>query len=425
MKIYIRQNTDYFYPIRYVMKLMEKNKNYRFDYVDSSQNATLIWDHLDEKTQPISLSFYNDLYNNRSRLNHTICFQNSPSILCEKGQKDGIATIFYMVNCLQEISSLKDHFDQYGRFKYEFSYQSRFNNIEENLVQQEIDQFFEKFGLKGCPKKSTFFISHDIDTIYGSFLQDGLWALKKLKISVIFKLIINEVIKNPHWRNIDQILKINSEYDVRSTFFWLVNQGKGTRNIMNADYNLTKEEHLVNMVSKAGSFNGLHKSCSEMSIDEEQKKSNLNTSLNRYHFLNFQIDKAWKEISQSKLTLDCSLGFAERFGFRNSYGRSFQPFDFEENKPYNFIEAPLTIMDTTLRNYMKLPSEKIGDTIIDFYEKNMYNCIHSLLWHNTSFTDYKFGSQLKEYKKVITYFYENKIGIATPNDVVNDGHLDW
>ena len=179
MKIYIRQLTNYYYPIRYVIKLMEKNQSCRFDYVESAKDATLIWDHLDEKSQPISLSFYNDLKNNRSNLNHTICFRGSPFILCEKGKKDVIATIFYMVNCLQELSPQENDFDQYGRFKYKSSYQSRFNNIEENLVQEEIDHFFEDHGLKGTKKESTIFISHDIDTIYGSLFQDGLWALKK------------------------------------------------------------------------------------------------------------------------------------------------------------------------------------------------------------------------------------------------------
>jgi hypothetical protein len=404
---------------------MEKNQSCRFDYVESAKDATLIWDHLDEKSQPISLSFYNDLKNNRSNLNHTICFRGSPFILCEKGKKDVIATIFYMVNCLQELSPQENDFDQYGRFKYKSSYQSRFNNIEENLVQEEIDHFFEDHGLKGTKKESTIFISHDIDTIYGSLFQDGLWALKKMKPGLILKLIGNELIRNPHWKNIDRILKINSEYDIRSTFFWLVNQGKGTKNIMNADYNLKKEKQLVSMVSEAGSFNGLHKSCSEMSINEELHKGGIGTSFNRYHFLKFRTTQDWKEISESKLTLDCSMGFAERYGFRNSYGRSFQPFDPEKNEPFRFVETPLTIMDTTLRNYMKLPAEKIGEAIINFYEKNKYNCLHSLLWHNTSFTDYKFGSQLKEYKKVMTYFYENKIGITTPEEIINEGRLNW
>lgn len=425
MKVYIRPVTDYYYPILYVLKIMEINQNISFDFVESAENAAILWDHMDQRSQPIHLSFYETLYNHKYKLSHTSCFDSDPAIRNERGQKDVIATIFYMINCLQEFNPKLDDLDQFGRFKYESSYQSRFNNIEENLVQQEIDLFFKEHKINGTKKESVFFISHDVDTMYGSFMQDGLWALKKMKIGVILTLIINELIRNPHWRNIDKILRINNEYDIRSTFFWLVNQGEGTRSIKNADYDIQKEQRLIKLINKSGFFYGLHKSCSEMSIDEELKKVNLNTLYNRYHFLNFSTCKDWRKISDSRIELDCSLGFAERYGFRNSYGKSFQPFDCEKNKPFNFIETPLTLMDTTFHRYMKLPTNKIGDIIINFYEKNKYNCHHSLLWHNTSFTDYKYGPLLREYKKVAKYLYENKIKLATPEMIIDECRLNW
>jgi hypothetical protein len=62
------------------------------------------------------------------------------------------------------------------------------------------------------------------------------------------------------------------------------------------------------------------------------------------------------------------LGFAEHYGFRNSYGKAFQPFDISSNKPFDFVEAPLNFMDTTFHQYIKMPSSKIGDIIIEFYE---------------------------------------------------------
>ena len=55
-----------------------------------------------------------------------------------------------------------------------------------------------------------------------------------MKVGVILNLILFELTRRPHWRNIDKIIKINNEHDVRSTFFWLVNKGKGTLNVQNA-----------------------------------------------------------------------------------------------------------------------------------------------------------------------------------------------
>jgi len=425
MKVYIRPGTAYYYPTLYVLKIIEKNQSLRFDYVESVGNDTIIWDHLDQRSQPICLSFYDTLKNHQYKLLNTSYFDPASAFRNENSQKDVIATIFYMINCLQEFNPKQEDLDRFGRFKYESSYQSRFNNIEENLVQKEIDFFIKELKLKGTNRKSTIFISHDIDSLYGSLKQDGFWALKKMKPGVILTLISNELIGNPHWKNIDKILKINNEYDIRSTFFWLVNQGKGTSNIKNADYHIKKEEPFIKLINESGSFCGLHKSCSEMSINEELEKGNLNTIYNRYHFLKFSTYQDWRKISDSNIQLDCSLGFAERYGFRNSYGKSFQPFDLGKNQPFNFIETPLTLMDTTFHRYMKLPIDKIGDIIVNFYEKNRYNCHHSVLWHNSSFTNYKYGPFLKEYKKVMEYLYENKIGVITPEMIINECRLNW
>jgi DNA polymerase III delta prime subunit len=179
------------------------------------------------------------------------------------------------------------------------------------------------------------------------------------------------------------------------------------------------------MIERNGFVNGLHKSCTGQNFDKELQKSNLNTTFNRYHFLKFLPHKDWKKISDSAITFDASLGFAERYGFRNSYGKAFQPYNITEKKPYDFVEAPLNFMDGTFHKYMKINPTKTADTIIDFFEKNQNNCLFSLLWHNTYFTEYKYNSFLQEYKKVIAYLYENKINIMTPQDIVSKFKITW
>ena len=119
------------------------------------------------------------------------------------------------------------------------------------------------------------------------------------------------------------------------------------------------------------------------------------------------------------------MGFAEHYGFRNSYGKAFQPFDIKNNKPYDFIEAPLNFMDGTFHKYMKIPANKIGNIIIDFFENNPINCDFSLLWHNTYFTNYKYNTFIKEYKKVLAYIYEKKISYLTPNELIEQNKLEW
>ena len=425
MNVYIRKGTNYYNPVKYVLKIIEKNRNIRFSFLDTVEKAQIIWDHDNNNSENFNLDFYNQLANNSHALKHDIVFANSAIISDVKGNVDFITTIFYLINCLQEIDPTENELDDFGRFKYTSSYQAKFGNIEENIVEKLIDSFCEKHQINGEKKKSRFFISHDIDTIYGSFLQDGFWALKNMKIGVILNLIAFELSRKPHWRNIDKIININNEYDLKTTFFWLVNNGEGTRGIRNADYKLRKETDLLKLVEQSNNTNGLHKSCSDMSIGDELKKGELNTPYNRYHFLNFQSHTDWRKISESKLNLDCSLGFAEHYGFRNSYGKAFQPFDVSTDKPFDFVEAPLHFMDGTFHKYMKMPSNSIGDTVIDFYEKNDKNCDLSLLWHNTYFTNFKYNSFIDEYKKIASFIYESKIEFITPKELVEENKIEW
>jgi len=425
MNVYVRKNTSYYYPIIYVIKIIEKNRNIKFTLIDSVENAKIIWDDKNDNSEVIALDFYNSLSNNLSALNHEKLFSSSPKITCQNNNKDLIATIFYLINCLQEIQPNDEDLDELGRYKYSASCQSRFNIINENLVEKLIDEFCAKHSISGRKNDSVFFVSHDIDNIYGSLLEDGFWALKRMKIGAILNLIIFEITKNPHWRNIDRIIKINNTHDIKSTFFWLVNHGISKNGINNADYKLNEVRDLVDNIEKSNNVNGLHKSSYEMSIDEELIKGNLNTKCNRYHYLKFLPHKDWKKISNSSLNFDASLGFSEQCGFRNSYGKSFQPFDISENKPYDFIESPLHFMDRTFHKYMKTPTDQIGDIIIDMFEKNEKNCDFSLLWHNNYFTDYKYNSFIKEYKKIITFIYESKIQCVSPNELVEKNYLKW
>ncbi|MGB3850368.1 MAG: hypothetical protein WA958_10410 [Tunicatimonas sp.] len=424
MKVYLREDTRYHAPIRYVLKIIEKNRNIQFEHVGAAGEATIVWDDRSPLSEPICTSFYQHLPDQTDHLKHQSLL-DADLLIKQSGQADLIATIFYLINCLQEASPSPEELDEFGRYKFSASYQSKFNVIESNLVERLIDTFCEGHGIKGTKHKSTFFVSHDIDTLYGSLLQDGFWALKKMNIGVILKLIAYELGRAPHWRNIDRIIRINSEYDIRTTFFWLVNKGRGLQGIMNADYNLKNEQDLLERVDQSGNTNGLHKSCSTMSIDEELARGNLATTYNRYHFLNFLPHRDWEKISASALNFDASLGFAERCGFRNSYGRAFQPFNVRANCPYNFVEAPLHFMDVTMHKYMQLPRSKMSQLVIDFYERYPENCDFSLLWHNTYFTDYKYSSFIEEYKKIVSFIYENKVACVSPRELIEKNTLTW
>lgn len=419
MNIYIRQGEVYSKPIEYLFNLLGKNKSKEFIFCKEKSDGEIIADHEHANSIPISAEFYKNVLIKRI-FDWKFHFKIQPLIQSSDGRTDHLATAFYMLNCFQEYNLTSDKSDNIGRFKYVFSYQNKFGCVEENLVQKHFDSFCRETlplaHLATKNKKTKVFLSHDIDTIYGSFIEDGFWAIKHGRLDIILKLISEAVMLKPGWINMDKIVKIHSEYELKSTFFWLVNKGKGVDNIKNADYSAKKIKHIISKIES----NGLHKSCSKDSFNEELAKLPVPTKLNRYHFLRFQVPMAWNDIEKSDIKFDASLGFAERYGFRNNYGTPFRPYNINESKPYNFIEVPLNLMDGTFHRSMKIPKKKTAELIIQFFEKNKENCILSLLWHNTYFTNYKYNGYLDEYKKILSYFYEVKLPSITPKEILDE-----
>jgi len=348
---------------------------------------------------------------------------NEGGVIISKAGEDELLTAFYLINCLQEFNTAE--LDGIGRYKFENSYQKRFNKIEQNYATFLLEKYFKKYFPmvldNRVEEKSTFFLSHDIDSLYGAFLQDGKAALKKGRLDIITRLIVNAVILKPDWFNIDKILDVESEYDLRSTFFWIVNKGRVNKILTNADYDINSKKVQDTLVSIKGKGNyiGLHKSISGESFNQEIVKLNKHIVLNRNHYLRFQLPQHFNDLEKSDIRIDCSLGFAEHYGFRNSLAIPFVPFNLNAAKPYSFLEIPLNIMDGTFQKYMKIPAEETSKKIIDFIEKNKVNSVISVLWHNHFFSSYRFKGYFEPYEDLLYYIKDKKYNTMSPGQLFN------
>lgn len=421
LNVFIKSHEVYSKPLAYILTVFAQNTGIALSLTDNKADAQLVFDHSDTNTIPVNVPFYDALLN-RKVYDHTIHFPDGPMLLFpESRNPDWLGTAFYLLNAFQEYQlDAPDESVNYGRFQYIKSYQHRFRCIEKNIVQECFDAFFKThlspLGLVQAHRKTKVFLSHDIDMINGSNVQDALWALKKGRLDIMFRLIINEVLSRPHWKNIDKIVKIHSAEDLKSTFFWIATQKVGSNGIQNADYTIDELQQLSALTQS----NGLHKSACDMSLAEELNLLPFKTTINRYHFLKFTLPQAWNALAEAKLELDASLGFAEHYGFRNSYGLPFKPYNVETGNPYNFIEVPLHVMDVTLQRYMMIPIKDTANHIIAFIEQNRLNAIISILWHNIYFTDYTFSGYLQEYQKIVRYLIDSGISSTTPEEMLNE-----
>lgn len=420
MKIYIDNSLEYKEAVRYILEIFFNNKKIGFYFVENPDSADFIISNNLNSDFQISEEFFKDVSSGIFNFNYYL--KNDCTVKTKNGSPDYLCTAFYMVNSIQEFNG--NNRDEYNRFKFSNSYQFHFKNAEENLVQKCFDNLYKSNGKlsrhRQTNSKTKFFLSHDIDTVYGALLQDGYNALKRKRIDIVLKLFMNAVIQKPDWLNIDKIMKIESEYDYKSAFYWLVNKGKLNDLERNSDYSIKdyKIRSMINLVNENGWENGLHKSISNESFKEEINKLGFMPAGNRYHYLKFNIPSAYKELHSSGIMLDSSLGFAEVMGFRNSYGLPFHPYDFENGKAFDFLEVPLNVMDQTFFGYQKISPEQVSKKVISFFEKNKSNCVISVLWHNNFFSDYKFKGYTNAYKEILSYFYEEKFECVNQKDIL-------
>ena len=122
MNVYVRKNTSYHFPIIYVLKIIEKNRNVIFNIKDSSAEAEIIWDHKNIKSEVLACDFFDSIKNGSASLKHSEVFLTSPNVTDKNGNVDKIASIFYMINSLQEFNVEQKDLDDLGRFKYSSSY---------------------------------------------------------------------------------------------------------------------------------------------------------------------------------------------------------------------------------------------------------------------------------------------------------------
>jgi hypothetical protein len=417
--VFVPPDKPFSEPIWSVLNLIGLNKNIYFQPVETPSSAQLILDEFD-----LAISFFENLH--KGIFAHSCHFKNDCFIRNTEGVIDYLATIFYMVNCLQEYNATEDALDKFGRFRYVESFQYRFKNVTENLVQECIDAFCDAhIVLKEYAhlhQTSKILLTHDIDSLYGAWKIESYWALKRGQIGLMLKVIFEVFTQRHSWFNIDKILKIHTENDIKSTFFWITQQGRGRFGINNADYDIQSPiiQKTLNDVQAAGFEIGLHKSSLEKTFSEELSRlPNGHISANRFHFLKFNVPQGWQDLEQGHVSFDASLGFAEAYGFRNSYGLPFKPFDWSQQRTLETLITPLNIMDGTLDYYMKIPVNQIQNHITDFMDKHKENCLITLLWHNTEFSEYHFKEYLAIYKGVLKFIQDNNMPVTSVHEILD------
>lgn len=353
------------------------------------------------------------LENLRSQsLGHSAILSDSSLISLSTGEPDYLSTCCYLMNYFQEYGA---DLDKLGRFSYHNSLQKRFGVVEQNLVWDYLSKFAEQIGLSPLADSSSrVFVSHDNDSLFGSFTKDGLYALKKGRVDWLFRIVWSEIMKNPRWMNMDRMMDINDEYSLKSTFFWIADNRPttiGGRKLENGDYKINSEKvnSLIKRIESRGFYQGLHKSLNGDDFAKEIEMLPYKSKSNRNHFLRLNMPNHLESLDASQIQIDFSMGFAEEFGLRNNFAQPLRPLNLNTGKPSKTLLVPLMIMDTSNWTYRKESPEQLRRSLAQLLETYRHNSVISVLWHNKYFTDMKFEGYLEAYRTILDFCRANDI----------------
>jgi peptidoglycan/xylan/chitin deacetylase (PgdA/CDA1 family) len=265
-------------------------------------------------------------------------------------------------------------------------------------------------------------LSHDIDRTRKTyqFFTKPLRVLIKGRYKEFYLLFKTLFKKNNYW-TFEDILNIETSYDVKSTFFFLNESirfnilkpnsfilAKGRYNILDP-----KIVNLIKRLDKNGWEIGVHGSYNSFQNKTllQKEKKVLEKILGhqvigiRQHYLNLNKD-TWDIQQSAGFLYDSSYGSTRSIGFINNKYLPFQPLGTE------FTVFPQVIMDACFMANKNRWKEL--DKLLDICEKK--NAILVINFHNHVFNENEFPNFRDAYIKLIAKGKERGAHFATLSD---------
>jgi hypothetical protein len=98
-----------------------------------------------------------------------------------------------------------------------------------------------------------------------------------------------------------------------------------------------------------GSFTSLDSPCGLEYEADAMRRRGISPQGSRQHWLHYTLERLIPAIESAGLQYDASIGWSTRVGFRAGACFAFPPYDFARERPANFLELPLIVMDQALR----------------------------------------------------------------------------
>lgn len=175
-------------------------------------------------------------------------------------------------------------------------------------------------------------------------------------------------------------------------FFLLADFGKYDKSVSYLSEALRQRISHVADVSKVGIHPGVASNKSVEILSKErirlEKITGKSCDLSRQHYLVMKFPETYRRLVQVGISHDYTMGFASSVGFRAGTSFPFPWYDLADEKITGLTIHPFTVMDATLRYYLRLNPGEAIDLI-----KEMKMAVREVngtfvsLWHNESLSE--------------------------------------
>ena len=325
---------------------------------------------------------------------------------------DIFGSAFFMLTRLEEVVIAAR--DRYGRFpaSESLAYRERFLNLP--IVDAYVELLWGALAslwprLQRRRRPYRLLLTHDVDRPLAFLGHSRLGLVRQLGADVVIRRDPSLAAKRV--RSWAAIARGDPSLDPYNTFDFLMSMSE-RQGIMGAFYFLAPEhpnartepytldhpwiESLMSTIYRRGHEIGFHGSFDSYSdrnrtADEFDRLRRAASKLGisqcrwggRQHYLRWDPD-TWSSWEEAGLDYD-STGFADSVGFRFGTCHEFQTFDLRERRPLRLQEWPLTVMDATAFEYMKLGADAAFREVVELARQcRRFQGTLTLLWHNSS-----------------------------------------
>ena len=316
---------------------------------------------------------------------------------------DIFSAAFYLLSRYEEYLPFTP--DIHGRFQAtdSLAYRNGFLEIPViNCWANQLGDFLRKNyeGLTVTENKFKWINSIDVDTAWaylnknivhtwGSLLKSAFTGSDFLK-----RVNVLRGKEQDPFYTFDFLQELYSEDQEKLIFFFLSGKPGGLdRNIHPGNKNW---QNLVKQLS-VKFMTGIHpsvKSYLNTKIIQEEKhflESIIAKPIysSRQHYLKLSFPGTYKNLLETGIKDDYSMGFADKAGFRAGTSSPFYFYDISDEKKTELKIWPFAFMDRTLSKYMKMDSIKAHDKISELIDSvHKHGGVFISLWHNDSLSDY-------------------------------------